>query len=400
MVAGGKVSRGVIDVYPGKPQQRKTSVRLARIKQVLGVDVPAGEATKILAALGFEPALVGDRIDCTTPTWRRSDVTREADLIEEIARIWGYGKVPTEKTITIEVAPPDARHVFTRKLGRFLNSCGFFETVNITFVDAAIADVFGGPAARELAVREELRKGANLLRDNLIGSLAQVLRLNTNMKNSPCKAFEISATFKARPGGLPEEKTKLGLICDADMRVLRGAVEGLVRTLSRDSEVVFMPKKFSWAGIAADIMVDGKLLGFAGMMDKGILEKVGIDAPVACAAELDCDMLMALQAGPSQVRSIPKFPAIDRDLSIVLDEQVKWADIAAAVAKAATKEMEQVQFVDIYRGKGIPGGKKSLTLSLRFRDEDGTLTHEQVDVMQATILKQLETSAGAVLRTA
>jgi phenylalanyl-tRNA synthetase beta chain len=213
MVAGGRVVQGIIDVYPGKPAQKKVSLRLARAKQVLGVDVPPKDATAILASLGFEPKPGGGKIDCTVPTWRLSDVTREADLIEEIARVWGYSRVPTEKTITIEVAPPDARHVFVTRLGRFLNSCGFFETVNVTFIDAAIADVFGGQAARELAVREELRKGANLLRDNLIGSLAQVLRLNRNMKNSPCKAFEISATFKASDGSLPEQKTSLGLIC-------------------------------------------------------------------------------------------------------------------------------------------------------------------------------------------
>jgi phenylalanyl-tRNA synthetase beta chain len=121
---------------------------------------------------------------------------------------------------------------------------------------------------------------------------------------------------------------------------------------------------------------------------------------VASAAELDCEMLAALQAGPAQVRPIPRFPAIDRDLSIVIDEQVRWAEVSAAVARAATNEMEQVRFVDIYRGKGVPSGKKSLTLSLRFRDEDGTLTHDQVDAMQAAILRQLEGSVGAALRTA
>ncbi len=400
MVAGGKVARGVVDVYPGRSDARKVAVRTGRIKHLLGTEVPVEKARAILASLGFEPSAGGDRIDCTVPTWRRSDVTREADLIEEVARVWGYGNVPLENSITIEVASPDARHAFVTRLGRFLNSCGFFETVNVTFVDAAVAGVFGGESAGELSVREELRKGANLLRDNLIGSLAQVLRLNVNMKNPSCKAFEISATFKARPGQLPEEKTMLGLICDSDMRVLRGAIEGLVNMLNRDADVAFAPAKLPWAGIAADIVAAGKVIGYAGMMDKAVLEKVGIDAPLVCAAQLDCEMLMALQSGPMRVLPIPKFPAITRDLSIVIDEQVKWADISSAVSAAATKEMEHVQFVGIYRGKGVPGGKKSLTLSLRFRDEDGTLKHEQVDAMQAAILGKLENTVGAALRTA
>jgi phenylalanyl-tRNA synthetase beta chain len=400
MVAGGRVAKGVIDVYPGKPQQLQVDVRFKRIKQVLGIDVPQQEAVAILKALGFVPQLSPEKISCTVPTWRRSDVTREADLIEEIARIWGYGKVPTEKNITIEVAPVDARHAFSRKISRFLNSCGFFETVNVTFIDASIAEVFGGPTAKDLSVREELRKGANLVRDNLIGSLAQVLRLNRNMKNSPCKAFEISATFKAKSGQLPEEKTSLGLICDGDLRVLRGAVEGLVAMINRDAIVSFEPAKLPWAGISASIVVNGKTIGYAGMMDKAVLDKVGIDAAAASAAELDCQMLAALQSGPMQVRQIPRFPAIDRDLSILLDEEVRWAQVESAVRQSATTELQQVRFVDIYRGKGVPSGKKSLTLSLRFRDEDGTLTHEQVDSMQAAILKQLEGTLGAALRTA
>ena len=399
MVAGGKVARGVVDAYPTAPRRHKVTVRTARIRHLLGVEVPSEQAVDILSSLGFEPAGNGEKIECAIPSWRRSDVTREADLIEEVARIWGYGKVPTENRITIEVAPPDPQHLFASRVGAFLNACGFFETVNITFVDAAIARMFGGPAAEDLSVREELRKGANILRDNLIGSLVQVLRLNMNMKNKPCKIFEMAATFKSRPGHLPEEKMKLGLVCDADMRVLRGAVEGLAGMLNRNVDPIFVPTKMPWAGIAAEITAAGKVFGYAGMVDKPVLEKAGIDAPAVCAAELDCSILMSLESGPLQVRPIPKFPAITRDLSILIDEQVKWADIAAAVSTAATKEMEDVQFVDIYRGKGVPSGKKSLTLSLRFRDEDGTLTHEQVDAMQADILKKLEASAGAVLRT-
>jgi len=383
-----------------RPATQKVSVRLDRVRHLLGVEVPEKEAMAILAALGYKPVQNDRVVECTIPTWRRTDVTREADLIEEIARLWGYNKVPTEDAITIQVASPDARHSFVSRVGRFLNSYGFYETVNVTFVDAAVSEAFGGKSAKDLSVREELRKGANLLRDNLIGSLAQVMRLNTNMKNPSCRVFEISATFKSRPGQLPDEKTRLGLICDADMRVLRGAVEGLVKMLNRDADIVFAPTKLSWAAIAADIHVDGKPIGCAGMIDKSVLEKLGIDAPIACAGELDCESLMALQSGPVQVRPIPRFPAISRDLSIVIDEQVKWAQIASAVTGAAPKEMEHLQFVDIYRGKGVPAGKKSLTLSLRFRDEDGTLTHEQVDAMQAAILKQIEKSAGAVLRTA
>jgi phenylalanyl-tRNA synthetase beta chain len=106
-----------------------------------------------------------------------------------------------------------------------------------------------------------------------------------------------------------------------------------------------------------------------------------------------------LQTGPVKVKSIPKFPAIERDLSIVIDEEVRWADITAAVNKKSPEELEEVHFVGIYRGKGISSGKKSLTLTLRFRDQDGTLTHETVDRLQDDILKSITNSTGGQLRT-
>ncbi len=400
MVAGGRIARGVVDAWPAAKSAHKVCVRIARISHLLGIDVPTDEAIRILDSLGFAPVLKDGLIECTIPTWRRSDVTREADLIEEIARIWGYNKVPVNDSITIKVASPDLRQTFASKISKFLNACGYFETVNVTFADSIAAEVFGGPSASELSVREELRKGANLLRDNLIGSLMQVLRLNMNMKTPVCRTFEIAATFKARTGQLPEEKTKVGVICNRDMRELRGAIEGLVRMINRDADVNFKPRRLQWAAIGADITADGKVIGYAGMADRAALDRVGIDEPVVCAAELDFEMLMDLQRGPVQVRPIPRFPAITRDLSIIIDEQVKWSEISSAVASASTEEMEELTFVDIYRGKGVPEGKKSLTLSLRFRDDDGTLTHEKVDMMQAAVLRSLESSVGAVLRTA
>ena len=117
------------------------------------------------------------------------------------------------------------------------------------------------------------------------------------------------------------------------------------------------------------------------------------------AAELDFEMLSSLRSVDVKVKPIPKFPAIERDLSIVIDENVRWADISAAVHSKATNELEGINFVGIYRGKGVPEGKKSLTLKLTFRDEDGTLTHEAVDGLQADILSELADSTGAELRT-
>jgi phenylalanyl-tRNA synthetase beta chain len=151
--------------------------------------------------------------------------------------------------------------------------------------------------------------------------------------------------------------------------------------------------------VGARILVDGREIGRAGVFSEAVCQKLDFKDLTPCGAELDFDDLMALKSGPIKIRPIPRFPAIDRDLSILVADATRWSQIAAAIQSAAPAELEAVQFVDIYRGKGIPTGKKSLTLSLRFRDEDGTLTHETVDAYQAKILESLKKSVAAELRT-
>jgi len=202
-----------------------------------------------------------------------------------------------------------------------------------------------------------------------------------------------------REGALPIEKTKLAIACDSNMPVLRGVIEGLIKSIDRNARIVFTPADFLWAQTAAQIMVNDKAIGTAGIISKEVKDKFDFKDLSPVAAELDFEQLSALQAGPVKVKPIPKFPAIERDLSIIVAESVAWADITKAVNKKACNELEDIRFVGIYRGKGIPAGRKSITLKLTFRDEDGTLTHEMVDSFEKAIVESLTESAGAQLRT-
>jgi phenylalanyl-tRNA synthetase beta chain len=163
--------------------------------------------------------------------------------------------------------------------------------------------------------------------------------------------------------------------------------------------MLFTPASLVWAQAGAQIIVNGKAIGAAGIISKAVKEKFDFNFSPA-AAELKLESLLSLHKGAVKVRPIPRFPAIQRDLSIVVDEEIPWADIFDAVKKKATAELEDIRFVGIYRGKGIPSDKKSVTLSLRFRDEEGTLTHDAVDRLQADIVQCLADSVRAVLRTA
>lgn len=146
-------------------------------------------------------------------------------------------------------------------------------------------------------------------------------------------------------------------------------------------------------------MVNGRALGDAGVFSDAVRTRFDFKDLTPCGAELDFGDLLALKDTPVKTKPIPRFPAIERDLSIVVPEETRWAQITQAVKSSSPVELEDIQFVDIYRGKGITPGTKSVTLSLRFRDEDGTLTHEAVDGYQARIVESLRQAVGAVLRT-
>ncbi len=399
-VAGGKVAKGVVDVYPKKQPLKKVGLRLSRLNKLLGIDVPREKVVKILTALSFEPKVEDDLITCRVPSWR-SDVYREVDLIEEVARVHGYSTIPTEQKIKIEVVPVGARQKLVESVGTYLNGCGFYETINVSFIDDSAAQLCADSDAEHLSVRDESRKSANLLRRTLIGSLMGVLRTNLNAKNSPCRIFEIAETFVPDPdqgGGLPIERTKLALACDGDFRDLRGIIEGLLKTISRDAQIALSPTDLKWAHTGAQIIVNSRPIGTAGIVCNDVKKKFDFKDTSPCAAEIDFEYLLALNSDEFEVRPIPRFPAIQRDLSIIVDEAIRWVDIIEVVKNKASEELEDINFVGIYRGKGIPTEKKSVTLTLQFRDEDGTLTHDVVDAFQAAIVQGLAESVGAVLR--
>jgi len=404
-VAGGTVTRGMVDVWPEKRPRDTIGMRLSRMRTVLGIEIPKEKVVAIFESLGLRPEVRSeDLVVCTSPSWRH-DLYREADLIEEAARCYGYAKIPVEPKIHIEVCPPNLREQTAEKVRTFLAGCGFYETVNVSFIDVKTAELFTEMTAQQhLAVSDVSQKNANLLRQSLIGSLAQVLRSNYNAGNRPCRLFELADTFipdaHREPGKLPEEHARIGLLLDDDFRVLRGVVEGLIKRICIRGEVEFRPASFKWAQAGAEILLNGRTVGIAGLFAPEVSAKFDVEKQAVCAAELNFDLLLECAGAIPTARAIPRFPAIVRDLSLVVDEPVLWAKITEVVRGKAPEELEQVDFTGLYRGKPIPAGKKSVTVSLRFRDEQGTLRHETVDGWQNAIVAALTSELGAELRTA
>ena len=400
-VAGGTVAKGVVDVYPGKGEPETVGMRFSRMESLLGIKVSRDEVVKIFTGLGFRPEVKNDDlIVANVPTWRH-DIYREVDLIEEVARSHGFDKIPVETKINIKVAPVDERQKVSGNVREYLNSCGFYETISVTFVDNVAAELFASDKdAKQVGVKDESRKSANLLRESLLGSLLAVMKSNYNAGNSPCRIYELANTFKASgEDKLPTEKTKVALMHDGDFRELRGAAEGLVRSFDKDAVIEVRPVELSWASAGGEILCCGEKIGVCGVVSKETAKKFDIKGADITAAEIDFEVLLARAGGVSAFKPIPRYPAITRDLSLIVDEAIAWADIVTAVKAKAPAELEDVEFTGIYRGKPIADGKKSVTISMRFRDEDGTLRHETVDAFENEILTELTGALKAELRT-
>ncbi|MDD5011743.1 MAG: phenylalanine--tRNA ligase subunit beta, partial [Phycisphaerae bacterium] len=192
--AGGKIVEGVVDAYPAKaPNNRMVTMRIPRVKKVLGIEVPQQTIFDILRGLGFSPQKnETDKILCTIPTWR-GDITREIDLIEEVARIYGFDKIGISQKISIEVAPVDKRQKTSEAVSGFLNGCGFYETITPGFCEVKTAKLLtGGTSDSHLVVQDESSRTANLLRSSLIGSLLEILGRNYNSGNKNIKIYEIA----------------------------------------------------------------------------------------------------------------------------------------------------------------------------------------------------------------
>lgn len=401
-VAGGKIVEGVIDAYPAKAENiRMVPMRIGRVKKLLGIEIPQQTIFEILRGLAFSPQKPeNDKILCTIPSWR-PDITREIDLIEEVARIHGYDKLGITQKINIEVAPVDHRQQITAKTADCLNSCGFYETITPGFNTEQVAKLIAPNAAdTHLAVRDENSKSSNMLRSTLIGSLLEILSRNIHAGTRGIKIYELANVFQKTPDGKHIEHSSLAILCDCDFQIIRGAIETVIKTIAPSANISVNPSDVFWAKTGAQILVNGILFGTAGVIKDSILSAMDIKVPLVCAAEINFNMLLDLPQEQIKAKPLPKFPSIVRDLSLITDEQVKWSKIEEIVNSKAPAELEELKFVGIYRGKPIPSGKKSVTISLCFRDEDGTLKHEIVDTWQKEIVSALSSSIGAELRLA
>jgi phenylalanyl-tRNA synthetase beta chain len=421
-LSGGSVCRGYIDEYPQKISvPEKIQLRVARTNRMLGTNMTGDEMAGILESLEMFVSNNDQGTYRVVPPTFRIDVTREIDLIEEIARLYGYDRIPTTMPeIPSAPAMHDRRILFENFVRELLAGRGFSEAIQYSFVSSRAVDVLGlaaeDPRRRLIKIRNPLSEDQAVMRTTMLYSLLETARRNIRTGESDLKIFEIGRLYYEKgKGSLPEEKRALGIIMTGlrydddwhgqnlkvDFFDLKGAIETLMAGLRVQPEFVrAVPvPAFLHPGRASLMNINGQAIGFIGEIHKNVLEKMDIKGHVY-AAEIDLDLLAGLYMEQVAYQEIPRFPAISRDVAFLVPQKMEGRALISISLENKEELLEKVHIFDVYEGKGIPVGMKSLGMRFSYRSSKRTLTDEEVEKIHERVIRKILSESGAKIRGA
>jgi phenylalanyl-tRNA synthetase beta chain len=402
-VGGGQLLEGSVRAGETVADVAPITLRFSQVSRVLGIEIPPGTCLEILTNLGLSCTVESsDSATFTAPTWRL-DLTRECDLIEEIARIHGYDKIPDNATLPVVTTSRSRRERVGDVVRTLLPSCGFFESLTLSFVSEDQRQLFrprGEVAA--VAVNHSTRSHENQMRQSLVPSLLQCRRQNERHGTLNAELFEIAKVYLSAGEGKSEaeaEPTMIGIVSGREFVLVKGIVESIVRRICPGAVLSVRPSGLPEfvGGRGAELFLNEQLFGWIGELDRNVTEKLDLQEGV-CVAELNANLLEDLFEGTRSYSPLPKFPVVSRDLNFVLAESVTWAQLSEAVSSADGELLQDVSFSGQYRGKGIDPGMKSYLVSCRFLAPDRTLTAEEVEAAVQKILAVCEEKLEARLR--
>ncbi|MHC5113984.1 MAG: phenylalanine--tRNA ligase subunit beta [Planctomycetota bacterium] len=400
--AGGELFDGSVSDGAPIPDRKTVTMRPERCRKILGLPVPDADMIEVLTRLGYEPTSAGDRLTCTVPVYRL-DIEREIDLIEEVARMYGLEKIPVRETIEVRVAPPQPTELARQAVSAELVGLGFVETVTHSLVSDEAAAPFLAPGTRALRVDDDRAKAEPVLQPSVMPSLLRVRAHNQDAGVGALRLFEAAATFW-ESGDEHGEAIRLGLLMDAPdddagLRPIRGVIQRLAEVLRGHAARVEVSTDATaaWLAPGATAHVDGHVLGVFGRLAPDVAQQFGLDHPLL-AAELDLVAHYEQYPPDNEAHALPSFPAIERDLSVVVADSVAWSAIEERLGGLGLDHLEECGFITTFRGKQIPAGSRSLTMRLRFRAPDRTLRHEEVDPQMETVIATMRDAFDAEIR--
>lgn len=409
-IQGANVLKGAIDNYSVHETPRKISLRPARINYVLGVEIPKEETVDILSRLQFHVQDTGEELLVNVPSWR-VDVHLEIDLIEEVARLYGYNRIPgvlPTGLTTLGTRTPE--QLLEEQIKDILVGCGLTEAVTYSFTDPKMPDLFNlppdSPLRRTVRLQNPLSEEHSVMRTWLLPDLALVLRSNYNRQVRSGAVFEIGRVFFPRPG-LPEERPLLAAAAmgevaggwnrramTMDYYFLKGVLETLFHNIGIP-DPCFEPEQDNPAfhsGRTARVIAGQEELGVLGELHPEVLEN--LDLPVRVAAfELDLRKMASLAQGIQKHQALPRFPGVERDIALLVPKGIPAGKVLNMIRQAGGKMLRWAHLFDVYEGEQVRAGYRSLAFALKFQADDRTLTDEEVakrlEEMSSVLIEKL-----------
>ncbi len=423
-LTGGTLCEGALVEGAPMSEGRAITLRPQRCSAVLGIETPADEMVRLLRSVDIDVRVQDDALACTPPPHRAHDLTREIDLIEEIARLRGFDAVPLARRLAIKAQAPQSEERAMEGIAHALTALGFYEAVTFSFTSPDKATPFLPSGASLVNVDDDRRGAEPTLRPSVLPSLLTCRRVNRDAQvhqDGGVRLFEVSATFWSMSEGANEESRKIALVVDAGgdgpkakaadvqhgVRVAKAAIESMV-ALCYGHEARLRVETGGELPAAMDpantgrVFVDGAAgsieLGYLGLPTSDTLALFDLQRPVV-VAEFELEPLLDAYPPTPRVGALPAFPGIERDLSVVVPSATPWAQIESTVADLDLDRLRAIAFVCTYAGKQVGEGKKSVTLRLAFRDDDRTLRHEEVDPQMERAVGALREAVGAEVRS-
>ena len=400
-IAGGQAVEGVIDQNYLEDNKVSVSLKMSRLNSLLGLQIEKDAAKGILEYLQFKiNSETEDGFSVDVPSFR-GDVYREVDLIEEVARIHGYDKIPVKNSIGVKLSQDNRFDRITEKAKNVISGLGFNEVVTDSIVGDS-QDRHGAiwSETGSLKILNPIRQDENLLRKALVHNLLRVKKHNQNYGVEKTDIYELSKVYLPKEDDqLPEEKECLCILGEEGYLALKGAIETILSHLNIADSLESTHFDFGLFSSekSAELRLGDSVLGFIGELSREVISDYDFRSK-PCVAELDFNVLIDKTSLEGSYKKIPSLPIVSRDFAVVSDEKVTWAEIKGCIESLKIDYVDDIEFFDVYRGKQIEKGRKSIAFRVIFRADDKTLKSEEVDVLQEKILTSLNNSLGVSLR--
>jgi phenylalanyl-tRNA synthetase beta chain len=411
--AGGEVVGGIVEVNTLKEKEVTVTITLDRINRVLGTMITKDEVATILTNLQFAFTEDNGTFTITVPS-RRRDISIEEDIIEEVARLYGYDRLPA--TLPVAEAKPGKLTPYQakrRQVRRYLEDVGLFQAITYSLTSEEKATMFALETAEPIRLALPMSEERSVLRQSLLPHLLEVASYNRARQVENVAVYETGAVYLANgENELPSEKERLaGVVTGVwhthlwqgekkavDFYVVKGILDGLFELLGLTNRIEYKQAKreHMHPGRTADILLDGKTIGFVGQLHPVVQKEY--DLKETYVFELALIDLLNAEVEDIRYSPIPRFPSITRDIALVVDENVVAGELQKAIIEAGGELLKEVSIFDVYQGDRLPDGKKSIAFSLRYYDPERTLTDEEVTAVHEKVIQAMEQQFGATLR--